>query len=88
MKGRKYDDDKNWFSNWQVKSNYGVHPATRGKLRREGLLMGRDFKNKKGQVYCTIYLVKENKEFLKKYPKKEFKIKATIMSSDGKEIGL
>jgi len=47
-----------------------LHPATRGKLRREGLLKGRDLKRKDGSIYCAVYLVKENKEFFKKYPKK------------------
>lgn len=66
-----YDsDDKVWIKEWQLKSDYGLHPATRGKLRREGLLKGRDLKRKDGSIYCTVYLIKENQEFLKKYPKK------------------
>jgi len=67
-------DKENWeqedfIKSWQIKSHYGVHPATAGKLRREGLLVGRDLKNSEGRIYCTIYLVSENKKFLKKYPK-------------------
>lgn len=67
----RYDKDKIYFQSWQIKDNFGVHPATRGKLEREGLLKGRDLKNEKGQIYYTIYLVSENQEFLKKYPKKQ-----------------
>jgi hypothetical protein len=86
--GHKYDDDNNLFADWQVKSDYGVHPATRGKLKREGLLKGRDLKRADGSVYFTVYLISENQEFLKKYPKQESKIKITIAGSDGKEIEL
>ena len=39
------------------------------KLRREGLLHGRDLKRVDGSIYETIYLVSENQEFLKKYPR-------------------
>ncbi len=66
-----YDsDDKTWIKEWQLQSDYGLHPATRGKLRREGVLHGRDLKRKDGSIYCTVYLVKENEEFFKKYSKK------------------
>lgn len=65
----RYDKDNTYFQDWQIESNFGVHPATRGKLKREGLLKGRDLKNEKGQTYYTIYLASENQEFLKKYPK-------------------
>ncbi len=32
---------------------------------------GRDLKTKDGAIYHTVYFISENKEFLKKYPKKE-----------------
>jgi len=67
----RYDKDNIYFQDWQIESDFGVHPATRGKLKREGLLKGRDLKNEKGQVYYTIYLISENKMFLKKYPQKQ-----------------
>lgn len=67
----RYEKDSVYFQDWQIESDFGVHPATRGKLKREGLLKGRDLRNEKGQVYYTIYLVSENQEFLKKYPKKK-----------------
>jgi len=58
------------IKNWQLRSNYGLHWSTVRKLRREGVLKGRDLKTKDGTIYFTVYLVSENKEFLKKYPKK------------------
>ena len=77
-----YDsDDKIWIKEWQLQSDYSLHPATRGKLRREGLLRGRNLKRKDGSIYCTVYLVKENKEFFKKYPKKS-KIKVKFKKAD------
>lgn len=66
-----YDsDDKVWIKEWQLQYDYNLHPATRNKLRRQGLLHGRDLKRDDSSIYCTVYLVKENEEFLKKYPKK------------------
>ena len=83
-----YDNDKTWLQGWQFKSDYGIHPGTVRKLRREGLLHGRDLKRSDGAVYCTIYLISENQEFLKKYPKKE-SLKVEFMSTyDGKKIQL
>lgn len=71
-----YDDDEKYIKEWQLQSDYGLHPATRGKLRREGILKGKDLKRKDGSIYCTVYLVEENKEFFKKYSKKpKFKVK-------------
>ncbi|MEK7570899.1 MAG: hypothetical protein AAB553_01375 [Patescibacteria group bacterium] len=84
----RYDKDNIYFQDWQIESDFGVHPATRGKLKREGLLKGRDLKNEKGQIYYTIYLVSENQEFLKKYPRKDKKIRETIVGKDGKPIEL
>lgn len=66
-----YDsDDKVWVKEWQLQMDYSLHPATRSKLRRQGILKGRDLKRDDGIIYCTVYLVKENEEFFKKYPKK------------------
>lgn len=69
-----------------VKFNYRVHPATRRKLEREGFLKGRQLKRPNGDVYYTIYLVKENKAFFKRYPKNpEYKIE---LSWDREKGGL
>lgn len=82
----KYDnDDKIWIKEWQLQSDYSLHPATRGKLRREDLLKGRDLKRKNGTIYCTVYLVKENKEFFKKYPKKP-KMKVEFVNTGDKKV--
>lgn len=78
-----YDhDNKVWIKDWQIQSGYNVHPMTARKLRRLGELVGRDLKRKDGLVYCTVYLVSENKEFLEKHPKNKSKIEITIKSSD------
>lgn len=84
----RYDDKSNWFESWQIKSNHGVHPSSVRKLVREGLLHNRDLKREDGSVYYTVYLVSENQEFLKKYPKKKSDIKMTIADKDGKSIEL
>lgn len=69
-----FEDDYGYdvvIKSWNFRDDYGVHPSSVKKLRREGLLHGRDLKRADGTVYYTIYMVNENKEFLKKYPKKD-----------------
>jgi DNA-directed RNA polymerase subunit RPC12/RpoP len=86
-----FEDDYGYdvvIKNWSFRDNYGVHPSSVKKLRREGLLHGRDLKHADGTVYYTIYLVSENQEFLKKYPKKDEKMRMTIADADGKPIEL
>lgn len=82
----RHDDKSNWFESWQIRSNHGVHPSSVRKLTSEGMLNGRDLKRQDGTVYQTVYLIEENQEFLKKYPKKKSDIKKTASGSDGKEI--
>lgn len=82
-----YDNDNTWFQGWNLRSDYSIHVGTVRKLRREGLLHGRDLKRKDGLVYCTVYLVSENKEFLKKYPKKP-KIKVEFINAEKTQIKL
>lgn len=77
-------DNKIWLHDWQIHSDYNVHPATARKLRRLGELVGRDLKRKDGSVYCTVYLIEENKKFLKKYPKKSNMKVEFVNSSDKK----
>lgn len=84
----KYKGEEDWFQNWEIKYNYGVHPSSVRKLRREGLLHGRDLLRKDGTIYHTVYLVSENQEFLNKYPKIDSKIKMTFSDKDGKQIEL
>ncbi|MBD3366018.1 hypothetical protein GF360_01600 [candidate division WWE3 bacterium] len=61
---------------------HGVHPATRGKYVRTGFLKASQLKDSSGAIYCTVFFVYENKEFLKKHPKIEKeKPKITVSSS-------
>lgn len=82
----RYDEDNDYFQDWQIESDFGVHPATRGKLKREGILKGRDLVNEKGQMYYTVYLVSENQEFLKKYPRKDRKTQETMIDGKGNKV--
>lgn len=84
----KWEHDGVWIPDFALKSDYNVHPSSVRKLRREGLLKGRDLKREDGSIYCTVYLVSENKEFLKKYPKKEIKMKLQMLTFDGKVFSL
>jgi len=88
LKRNSHDDKAEWFDKFEITYNRGVHPSSIRKLRREGLLKGRDLKRRDGSEYCTIYLVSENQEFLAKHPKKDSKTKMTIAGSDGKKIQL
>jgi len=69
-------DHKIWFDGGNLQYDYGLHSATIRKLERQGVLKGKDLVNKEGYKYFTVFLVKENQDFLKKYPKKpKLKIK-------------
>lgn len=65
-----WENRDTWMRDFQIDSDYSVHPATRRMLVRKGVLKGRDLNDPNGDVYCTVYLASENAEFLKKYPKK------------------
>lgn len=80
-------DDDSWLQDWQLRSDYSIHAGTVRKLRREGLLHGRDLKRQDGNIYCTLYLIKENQEFLKKYPKKS-KMKVEFINAGDKKVEL
>ncbi len=76
-----YNEDE-WFSSSQIKDLFDVHPSSVKKLRKEGLLHGRDLKNRQGGTYCTVYLESENQEFLKKHPRKKKEISRSINTLD------
>lgn len=80
-------DDDSWLQDWQLRSDYSIHAGTIRKLRREGLLHGRGLKRQDGNIYCTLYLIKENQEFLKKYPKKS-KMKVEFINAGDKKVEL
>lgn len=68
------DLDKEWweeehFDKYDVEKR-GVKSTSIKKLRREGALVGRDLKDTSGHAYWTVFLVNENEEFLKAYPRK------------------
>lgn len=65
-----YDKVKAYYREWQISSEFSLHSATVRKLKRDGVLKGRNLKDQNGDTYCTIYMIKENDEFFKKYPKK------------------
>lgn len=80
LKKHLFDNENEWISNSQLK--YNVNSASAKKLRREGLLHGRDLKKADGSIYETIYLVSENQEFIKKYPRIKEKKNLNILSLD------
>lgn len=71
--GNRYNDDCGYIEEWFFSSDidYGIHPSTVRKYRRLGLLKGIDLKREDGNIYQTIYLIKDNQDFLKDHPKKE-----------------
>ncbi|MCL5797388.1 MAG: hypothetical protein M1366_01115 [Patescibacteria group bacterium] len=83
----RYDNDGVYFQDWQLNSDFSLHSSTARKLKREGLLHGRELKRQDGSIYCTIYLIGENKEFLKKYPKKP-KMKVEFINTGDKKVQL
>ena len=82
LKKHLFDNEDEWIANSQLKSKYNIHLSTVKKLRREGLLHGRDLKRSNGSIYETIYLVSENQEFLKKYPRIKEEINSSIFTLD------
>lgn len=87
--GHRHMSEDIYFQDWEISSDtgFGIHPSTAKKLRRDGLLRSRDLKKENGTVYYTVYLVKENQDFLKKYPRKPRK-GMTITDLLGNEVEL
>lgn len=82
LKKHLFDNEGEWFSSSQMRDTFNVHPASVKKLRKEGLLHGRDLKNGQGGIYYTVYLESENQEFLKKYPRKRKEVNRSINTLD------
>jgi hypothetical protein len=81
------NDRKLWVKEFQFKYDYSIHPSMRRKFVKEGVLKARDLKRQDGKIYSTIYLVKENKAFFKKYPKKpEMKVEWKTSDKEGNEV--
>jgi len=66
--------EETWLKEFDLEYHYGLKKQSVRKLEKEGLLHPRKLINTEGWTYCSVYLMKENKEFLEKYPKiKRFK---------------
>lgn len=82
-------NDKLWIKEFQLQYDYSIHPATRRKLIKQGVLKGTELKRQDGTTYCTIFLINDNKEFFKKYPKKpKMKIEWNMVDDKGNKIKL
>lgn len=79
---------KCWFSSEDIRYRYGIRASTMRKLIRLGELKGIELKDIDGKTYLTVFLKKDNKEFLEKYPEKEFSIPFTYRDEQGREIRL
>ena len=55
-----------WYAMRELKDKFGIHPATAKKMIREGKLKARIIKDEGGRDYFYVFLVKENRDFLKK----------------------
>lgn len=64
-----HNSNPEWFDKLDITMHRGIHPSSIKRIRREGLLNGTDLINLSGKPYYTIYLVSENEQFLKQYPK-------------------
>jgi len=74
-----------WFDNSDLQYSWSLHSSTIRKLQKQDVLKGRDLKTKDGSTYYIVYLVKENQEFINKYPKKQ-KIEIKSFDSKGNKI--
>ncbi len=72
-------DDSLLFKDWQLNSDLSTHPQTAKKLVREGKLKVRELKDEEGKMYFKVYLVSENKKFLKTVKWKEKNMTNPIM---------
>lgn len=54
-----------WYAMWELKSKFGIYPATAKRMIREGKLKARIIKDEVGKDYFYIFLANENKKFLK-----------------------
>lgn len=59
-----------WIKDLELTSEYDfdINPSTVRKLRKQGILHGRDLKREDGSFYFTVYMIEDNEDFLKQYP--------------------
>ncbi|MCL5411921.1 MAG: hypothetical protein M1150_04290 [Patescibacteria group bacterium] len=84
----RHNNDGEWFDKSQVSYDYGVPPIRRTKLEKEGLLQPINLVNREGMIYFTLYLEKDNQNFLKKYPKKANWRPREVINTGNKEVTL
>lgn len=60
---------ESWLKEFDLEYHYGLKRQTIRKLEKEGMLHPRKLLNTEGGTYCSVYLLKENKEFFKTYQK-------------------
>lgn len=77
-----------WFSSANMRYQFGVLASTMKKLIRIGELRGIELKDREGNPYLTVFLKKDNKEFLAMHTEKEFSLPVTIKDEQGREIRL
>ena len=81
--------DQSWFTKSEIEYDYNLKWNQIKKLEKEGSLNPRNLINSLGQNYCTIYLLKENKEFFKTHQRvSKGLIKSTVIGDNGEEITL
>lgn len=61
--------EREFLTKFDLTYDYKIHPSSIRKLRKEGILVGRDLKDSAGHAYETVYLVSENADFLKGHPR-------------------
>lgn len=59
-----------WHSFYQIQDFTKLHPATIRKLVRTGELKARQLIDERGLIYCQIFMVEENKEFIERFKQK------------------
>lgn len=59
--------NQSYFSMWQLKSVFNIHPQTARKYIREKKLIAREIKNEVGDTHEYIFLKKENPGLVERY---------------------
>jgi len=77
--------EETWYKEFDLEYHYGLKKQSIRKLEKEGSLHPRKLINSEGWTYCSVYLLKENKEFFKTHQKvKKAKPIITYTGSDSK----
>lgn len=79
--GFVFKDDKKWYSEFDLKSDFNLKTQHINKWEKEGLLKSRKVFNDNGSLRVRIFLIKDNKDFL---PPKEL-LKSHLIKTTDKE---